>query len=97
MERLLIQDPNNSANDISGGSHKIHVIIDAFSKAHEALRRRMASLEDKSIAERNGASILGSVFAGNYEAFGQQRARLQKLFEERWAFIILCSLFCLIN
>lgn len=82
-DRICILDPNNNDNDISGGSAKVMLIMQEFAKAHSALLNQMAYLERQSLANRKGASILGSVFAGDYKSFGYQRSHLRQMFERR--------------
>lgn len=68
-------DPNRTDNDISGGSSKILLIFDRFSKAHAELLRAMKAA--------NRPSILDWSLAGNYESFVRQRNRLLDLYTER--------------
>lgn len=77
--RLLIVDPNNPTNDISGGSSSVRDIFNLFRNAHDALCDRMTVAERANGTEHTPVSILGAIWAGNYESFQVQRARLQEL------------------
>ncbi|KAK4553616.1 hypothetical protein LTR86_009412 [Recurvomyces mirabilis] len=75
-ERLTIEDPNNAANDIAGGSHEIKTVLDCFRSAHIVLQRRLADVD----AEPESAlSILGCMWGGNYTSFMNQRQKLSVL------------------
>ena len=78
---MSIIDPNNSSNDISGGSSNTATIVSLFSEAHRDLRERMVTLAKADKAARQGASILEVIFAGNYSTFRLQREHLAKLDE----------------
>ncbi len=85
MHRLSILDPNNSVNDISGGTSNIILVLETFSKAFSALRTRMMELSATRFNESpSDGSILGPIFSGNYTPFTRQRERLRRLYEERW-------------
>jgi non-canonical poly(A) RNA polymerase PAPD5/7 len=76
-EMLTIIDPNNSSNDISGGSRQVHAVFDVFRKAHSQISQRMS----KIMAGKDvGGSILGCVIGGNYTSFVHQRNRLYRLY-----------------
>ncbi|KAK0628771.1 hypothetical protein B0T17DRAFT_588797 [Bombardia bombarda] len=81
--RLSIIDPNNPENDIAGGSSNITTIVEVFSEAHSLLGKRMAELAQSP--NRQNASILEVVFAGNYSSFRYQRAHLNKLADSGYA------------
>jgi non-canonical poly(A) RNA polymerase PAPD5/7 len=81
VDRLSIIDPNNTGNDISGGSSNTATIVSLFAEAYRDLRERMATLAKADKAERQGASILDVIFAGNYSTFRLQREHLAKLDE----------------
>lgn len=81
MNRLSIIDPNNSSNDISGGSANIATITSLFAEAYRDLRQRMADLAKADKAAKQGASILEVIFAGNYSTFRLQREHLARLAE----------------
>ncbi|KAF2190944.1 hypothetical protein K469DRAFT_360453 [Zopfia rhizophila CBS 207.26] len=70
---LSITDPNNSTNNISGGSSKAHLIFKAFSDAHRAIQQHMNVLSSRRVA---GASVLEPIIGGNYDSYHHQRARL---------------------
>lgn len=70
---LTIIDPNNSSNDISGGSRNIEDVLDCFHRAHSEIQRRLAMIQSGENVE---TSILGSIVGGNYTSFFQHRARI---------------------
>jgi len=70
---LTIIDPNNSSNDISGGSRKIEDVLGCFHRAHAELQRRLAMIQSGEDVE---TSILGCIVGGNYTSFFQHRARI---------------------
>ncbi|KAK3950281.1 hypothetical protein QBC32DRAFT_18854 [Pseudoneurospora amorphoporcata] len=76
-DRFSIIDPNNSENDIAGGSSNTPTIAALFKQAYELLAERMAQLAHSS--DRRNASILEVILAGNYSSFRNQRAHLEKL------------------
>ena len=77
-DRLSIIDPNNSANDISGGSSNTPSILNRFEDAYHALRDRM-----KQVAtSRESAGILEVILSGNYSSFRSQRDYLQHVHEK---------------
>ncbi|OIW24730.1 hypothetical protein CONLIGDRAFT_104829 [Coniochaeta ligniaria NRRL 30616] len=80
-DRLSIIDPNNSSNDISGGSANFVTICALFAEAHRDLCKRMADLAKADKTAKRGASILEVLFAGNYSTFRLQREHLAKLAE----------------
>ncbi|KAK7959204.1 uncharacterized protein PG986_004058 [Apiospora aurea] len=86
MDRLSIIDPNNPANDISGGSSNFAVIRRHFKAAYETLQERMAELPrsngDPKARVHGYSTILAPIFAGNYESFERQRGFLQRLDED---------------
>lgn len=84
VDRLLIVDPNNPSNDISGGSRLVRVIFQRFYDAYDALNLRMSDVEREPVYAdgRMRGSILGCVWGGEYDSFIMQRAKLQKLFGE---------------
>lgn len=75
-ERLTIIDPNNSLNDISGGSHRIEAVLDCFRRAHAQLQRRLAQIHHGQDVD---GSILGCFWGGNYTSFIHQREKLSLL------------------
>ncbi|EGO54262.1 hypothetical protein NEUTE1DRAFT_124553 [Neurospora tetrasperma FGSC 2508] len=76
-DRFSIIDPNNSENDIAGGSSNTGTIVALFKQAYELLAERMAQLAQSP--DRRNASILEVILAGNYSTFRNQRAHLEKL------------------
>ena len=77
MDRLSIVDPNNTENDIAGGSKNYSRIAYMFSEAHQLLQERMRELTEQE--DRHDASILQVILAGNYSSFRYQRDHLRKL------------------
>ena len=76
--RLSIIDPNNPANDISGGSSNTPAIVARFEDAYESLRDRM-----KEVAEApNKGGILDCILAGDYSEFRLQRNYLKHVHEK---------------
>ncbi|TKA54896.1 hypothetical protein B0A55_13418, partial [Friedmanniomyces simplex] len=75
-DRLTIIDPNNPVNDISGGSHEIDTVLNAFRHAHAALQRRLAQVHAGQKVED---SILGCMWGGNYTSFIRQREKLSMI------------------
>lgn len=82
-DRIQIIDPNNPTNDISNGSRLIDMVLRCFSEAYASITKRMYQLETMDISSRKGNSILGSVFAGDYSSFQEQRNRLRRIYAER--------------
>ncbi|KAL2760014.1 hypothetical protein ACRALDRAFT_1073934 [Sodiomyces alcalophilus JCM 7366] len=83
MDRLSIIDPNNSSNDVAGGSSNIEAVVYEFSLAHTMIKKRMAAIaQDKSKQHTQASSILEVIFAGNYRLFRLQRAHLRRLHEK---------------
>lgn len=81
LDRFSIIDPNNSTNDISGGSHNTCAIRKAFSQAFDDLFKRMNELSTKSIPDRRNQSILDVVLGGDYSSFDIQRQHLDRIFQ----------------
>ncbi|KNG49687.1 poly rna polymerase cid14 [Stemphylium lycopersici] len=75
-DNLSIQDPNRPENNISGGSHKVQDVFDAFREAYYTLEDRMRATR---AGQNIGPSILECVLGGNYETYLQQRAHLKSL------------------
>ncbi|KAL9092598.1 MAG: hypothetical protein Q9165_004402 [Trypethelium subeluteriae] len=78
-DRLSVIDPNNAQNDISGGTKLIKLILNVFSEAHQTLVQRMTELDEQTVDERKGRSILGSIVGGNYTSYERQREHLRVL------------------
>ncbi|OHE96309.1 hypothetical protein CORC01_08381 [Colletotrichum orchidophilum] len=83
FDRISVIDPNNPANDISGGSSNAGRILEEFSIAHEMLKKRMGELAQAGSRARRPASILETIYAGNYSSFRHQRAHLRQLYDSR--------------
>ncbi|KAH6687972.1 hypothetical protein F5X68DRAFT_261286 [Plectosphaerella plurivora] len=81
-DRLSIIDPNNSSNDIAGGSSNAETILYEFHVAERQLRRRMADLMDGDDDGPSPPSILEVLLAGDYSSFRQQREHLRRLHEK---------------
>lgn len=75
QNKISILDPNNSDNDIAGGSRNYPQIAACFSKAHMLLKERLQRIA----AGEKFDSILDVVFGGNYVPFRDQRDYLHKL------------------
>jgi non-canonical poly(A) RNA polymerase PAPD5/7 len=78
-DRISIIDPNNPANDITGGSSNTVEIKWAFSKAYKALHARMVDVQQQP--ELRGASILEVILGGNYSEFREHREHLRYIAE----------------
>ncbi|AEO64470.1 uncharacterized protein THITE_2110633 [Thermothielavioides terrestris NRRL 8126] len=78
--RLSIIDPNNPANDVSGGSSNVSTIMAHFARAHRELTQRMTRLAQDE--NRKGKSILEVILGGNYSSFEIQRRYLEQLAKE---------------
>lgn len=76
--RLSIEDPNNSQNDISGGTREVALIFRSFSDAYRALMQRMACLCSQGSGQ---GSILGSIIEANYDEYMRQRWQLRNVFD----------------
>lgn len=77
-DRLSIIDPNNPANDISGGSSNTAAILSRFHDAYLDLRDRM-----KEIAEDpSKGGILDVLMKGDYSSFRMQREYLRHVHEK---------------
>ncbi|KAG6037831.1 hypothetical protein E4U41_004700 [Claviceps citrina] len=75
--RLSIIDPNNSSNDISGGSSNTNAIMARFEDAYYAIRDQMARVARSP----SSLSILGPIMQGDYSSFRQQREYLRHVHE----------------
>ncbi|KAI1760651.1 hypothetical protein GGR53DRAFT_508950 [Hypoxylon sp. FL1150] len=78
MDRLSILDPNNSQNDIAGGSSNTATILECFSRAYATLRDRMAKLA-YGILDDSDQTILRPLFGGGYSCFVDQRNYMERL------------------
>lgn len=74
-DRLSIIDPNNPANDISGGSQNYPQIKACFAEAHKLLQERI----DRIARGEKHNSILEIILGGNYAMFREQRNYLRKV------------------
>ncbi|KAL8314906.1 hypothetical protein RB601_002707 [Gaeumannomyces tritici] len=79
-DRFSIIDPNDPENDISGGSSNSHTVQEAFSRAYDQLRDRIAFLA-RSPVNAPFSSVLEPIFAGNYTSFEDQRRHMQTLWD----------------
>jgi non-canonical poly(A) RNA polymerase PAPD5/7 len=79
MDRLSIIDPNNAANDLSGGSRNFFLISDCFSSAFHVLKTRMAQVDKALAHEGANMSILEPVIGADYSSFSRQRAKLSEV------------------
>ncbi|EWG38481.1 DNA polymerase sigma subunit [Fusarium verticillioides 7600] len=77
-DRLSIIDPNNSGNDISGGSSNTVAILDRFKGAFNLLRDRM----DEIARDPNQGNILEVILKGDYSSFRMQRDFLRHVHEK---------------
>ncbi|EWY87872.1 DNA polymerase sigma subunit [Fusarium oxysporum NRRL 32931] len=77
-DRLSIIDPNNSGNDISGGSSNTVAILDRFKGAFHLLRDRM----DEIARDPNQGNILEVILRGDYSSFRMQRDFLRHVHEK---------------
>jgi non-canonical poly(A) RNA polymerase PAPD5/7 len=76
QDGLSIQDPNRPENNISGGSHNVSLIFQAFAQAHDTITDRMRGT---SMGEDIGDSILECILGGNYTQYQEQRSLLRSL------------------
>ncbi|KAJ6000942.1 hypothetical protein N7481_001351 [Penicillium waksmanii] len=83
-DRLTIEDPNNTDNDISGGTRAIDLILRTFASAHTTLKNRMEHL---ALVRGPNKSILGPIIAANFEKYTEQHNQLRRVFmtESRFA------------
>lgn len=77
-DRLSIIDPNNPANDISGGSSNTAAILGRFHDAYNVLRDRMKQVANGA---EDGQGILGVILQGDYSSFRLQRGYLKHVHE----------------
>ena len=83
-DRLTIEDPNNTDNDISGGTRAIDLILRTFASAHTTLKNRMEHL---ALVRGPNKSIMGPIIAANFEKYTEQHNQLRRVFmtESRFA------------
>lgn len=80
IHRLLIIDPNNKENDVSGGTSRFNDIFKLFRVAYNALTARMDDFSESWTSQKSTTySILGCVWAANYDMFREQRSRLERI------------------
>ncbi|CZS79723.1 unnamed protein product [Fusarium graminearum] len=77
-DRLSIIDPNNPANDISGGSANTPAILNRFKDAFNLLRDRMSDIARNP----NKGNILEVILQGDYSSFRMQREYLRHVHEK---------------
>ncbi|KAJ5088261.1 hypothetical protein N7456_011877 [Penicillium angulare] len=77
-ERLMIEDPNNPSNDISGGTKEIPLIFRAFSDAYRALKNR---LDASSRTPSTHSSLLEAIISANFDEYVEQRYQLREVYE----------------
>ena len=81
-DRLLIIDPNDSGNDVSGGSKDALLIFDKFHQTYNKLVDLMEDADerrDEMHLAGHQTSLLGLLLGGNYDSFTFQRGRLWNL------------------
>lgn len=83
QDKFSIVDPNNPANDITGGSSNTPTIRQAFADAFRSLQKRMGELSTKSIPDRKDQSILEVIIGGDYSQFDIQRDHLWKCYQSQ--------------
>ncbi|KAE8152536.1 hypothetical protein BDV25DRAFT_61477 [Aspergillus avenaceus] len=76
--RLSIEDPNNSDNDISGGTREIALVFKSFKDAYHLLKDRMIS---NAMTGNYTNSILETIIAANYDEYTEQRFQLRQVFQ----------------
>ncbi|KAJ6013307.1 hypothetical protein N7540_007898 [Penicillium herquei] len=76
-DRLMIEDPNNPDNDISGGTKEIPLIFHTFKQAHRVLRDVMLRYHTLP----PGTSILEKIIAANFDEYDQQRFQLFEVYQ----------------
>ena len=74
----MIEDPNNPANDISGGTKEVPLIFRSFSDAHLLLSNRLNTMSASGMSH---VSILETIIAANYDEYTQQRFQLRRVYE----------------
>lgn len=78
MNRLSIIDPNNSSNDISGGSSNTAAIMARFHDAYNSLRDSMRDVAK----DPSKGGILDVIMKGDYSSFRMQRDFLRHVHEQ---------------
>lgn len=72
-DRIAIVDPNNSDNDVSGGSKDVVLIFSLFAKAHSQLLSAMRA--------KSRPSLLDWMVGGSYQEALFQRDHLRRLYD----------------
>jgi non-canonical poly(A) RNA polymerase PAPD5/7 len=70
---LSIRDPNNPANNISGGSSKAKYVFQLFSDAYDSLQDKLSTFD------LSGTSILEAIIGGNYESYRIHRDHIRQI------------------
>lgn len=73
----MIEDPNNPANDISGGTREILLIFQSFANAFREVNDRMEALNRSGDCQ---TSILEVILGGNFEDYAEQRRHLHRVY-----------------
>ncbi|KAL5606521.1 hypothetical protein BROUX41_002924 [Berkeleyomyces rouxiae] len=81
-DRLSVIDPNNSANDISGGSSLFSEVSGCFSAAYTTMRARLEAAENGT---KEVKSLLEPLLGGNYAHFDDQRQILEETYQNMGA------------
>ncbi|KAJ5247346.1 hypothetical protein N7468_002329 [Penicillium chermesinum] len=76
-DRLAIEDPNNPANDISGGTREVFLIFQSFSNASRQLDDQMNALTK---ANDDKTSILKVILGANFDEYVEQREQLYRVY-----------------
>ncbi|KAF3926188.1 hypothetical protein ABW21_db0206230 [Orbilia brochopaga] len=78
---LVIEDPNNSKNNISKASHKIKDVMKSFSDSYRNLTKRLNELHTTPFEQRKGKSVLLSMIGDyDYTPIEEQRRIMQRVF-----------------
>ncbi|KAJ6256054.1 hypothetical protein Dda_9146 [Drechslerella dactyloides] len=78
---LVIEDPNNSKNNISKASYRIKDILKSFSDVYYDLNERLNELHSMPLAQRKGKSVLVPMVGGyDYTPIEEQRRVMQRVF-----------------
>ncbi|KAF4550968.1 Nucleotidyltransferase domain-containing protein [Elsinoe fawcettii] len=80
--RLLIVDPNNSANDVSGGTSKIPQIFRLFQDLHKRLGSQLSMARAMYQDTRQKSCILRCMLDSGFDAYHYQRERLRKKYDQ---------------
>ncbi|PNS20790.1 hypothetical protein CAC42_2721 [Sphaceloma murrayae] len=80
--RILIVDPNNPRNDLSGGSSKIAEVFRAFKSVFQSLVGQMNTIESQIRDTGRRGSILRCVLDTGFAKYEDQRKRLKRLHDQ---------------